>query len=111
MRELVRRRDVPRREDQRIRRAQIVVDLDAVLLVVFDTRGFQIQPLDCGNATHANNDFVSRDLLANAVTLDRDHFLSPAPLDAGNLAASDDVHAVADDRALDALRSVAILAN
>ena len=89
----------------------MVVDLHSVLLVVFDHRRFEIQSLDRRHSPDADQYFVDVNLAADAVALGRDYFLIATHRDAVNFASRDDLHAVADDRALDSLGSVAILAN
>ena len=89
----------------------MVVDLHAVLLVVFDHRGFEIQSLDRGHSPDSDQYFVGVNLAADAVALGREYFFIAAHRDAVNFASRDDFHAVADDGALDSFGSVAILAN
>src|SRR5579862_5517143 len=89
----------------------MVVDLHAVLLVVFDHRRFEIQSLDRGHSPDANKYLVNLNLAADAVALGREYFFSAARSDAVNFASRDDLDTVTDDCSLDSFGGVAIFAN
>ena len=107
VRELEGRGDVAARVDVRVRRHEMIVDLDAGADRVLDADLLEIEPLDVRRAADTDHDLVGLDRLA---ALQVERLRAPrrlrGPLD--RLAARDP-HTVALERAEDDVRGVAIL--
>ncbi len=110
MRELQGRAYVAGGKDVRIAGLQIVIDPHAGFAVVLHARGLEADFLHVGRAPSGHQDFIDLDFATRAAMLQAHDTARRAPPDACDLASSEQLDAVAYDRALDDPGRVAVLA-
>jgi hypothetical protein len=109
MGEFRRHAHVARRVDTGIGGLEMIVDLDAVAIVIGHANGLEAEPLHVGHPPRAHEDLVHGHVHRPARSLRVQHLASGPTLHAGDPRSQDEADALVDEGALDDLGRVGVL--